>query len=74
MGKTESTYSRTPVREALLRLEKEDFIDVYPRKGTIATDVTRNFIRDQRPELARDVCERHIQDTINRVQQQIIEL
>ena len=36
--------SRTPVREALLRLEKEDFIYVYPRKGTIVTDVTRDLI------------------------------
>lgn len=38
--------SRTPVREALQRLEKEDFVYVYPRKGTIVTDVTKDLIED----------------------------
>ena len=36
--------SRTPVREALLRLEREDFVYIYPRKGTFVTDVTRDLI------------------------------
>lgn len=38
--------SRTPVREAILRLEKEDFVYVYPRKGTIVTDLTQDLIED----------------------------
>ncbi|MCC8026718.1 MAG: GntR family transcriptional regulator [Clostridium sp.] len=42
----ELNVSRTPVREAILRLEKEDFVYVYPRKGTIVTDVTHDLIED----------------------------
>lgn len=42
----ELNVSRTPVREAILRLEKEDFVYVYPRKGIIVTDVTRDLIED----------------------------
>lgn len=42
----ELNISRTPVREAILRLEKEDFVYVYPRKGTIITDVTQDLIED----------------------------
>lgn len=42
----ELSVSRTPVREAILRLEKEDFVYVYPRKGTIVTDVTHDLIED----------------------------
>lgn len=38
--------SRTPVREAILRLEKEDLVYVYPRKGTIVTAVTLDLIED----------------------------
>lgn len=36
--------SRTPVREALLRLEQDSLVIIYPRKGTIVTDVTRDMI------------------------------
>ena len=42
----EMNVSRTPVREAILRLEKEDFVYVYPRKGTIVTAVTLDLIED----------------------------
>ena len=42
----EMNMSRTPVREAILRLEKEDFVYVYPRKGTIVTAVTLDLIED----------------------------
>lgn len=42
----ELNYSRTPVREAILRLEKEDMVHVYPRKGTIVTAVTLDLIED----------------------------
>lgn len=42
----EMNVSRTPVREAILRLEKEDFVYVYPRKGTIVTDVTHDLVED----------------------------
>lgn len=42
----ELNVSRTPVREAILRLEKEDLVYVYPRKGTIVTAVTMDLIED----------------------------
>lgn len=32
--------SRTPVREALLQLEKENFVDIYPRKGTFVSQIS----------------------------------
>lgn len=36
--------SRTPVREALQRLGEEGFVTVYPRKGTIVTDISLDLI------------------------------
>ena len=42
----EINVSRTPVREAILRLEKEDLVYVYPRKGTIVSSVTLDLIED----------------------------
>lgn len=38
--------SRTPVREAFLRLEKEGFVYIYARKGTIVSEVTRDLIEE----------------------------
>ncbi len=32
--------SRTPVREALLRLEQEKFVNIYPRKGIIVSPIS----------------------------------
>lgn len=31
--------SRTPIREAIMRLQQENFVDVVPRRGTFVTDV-----------------------------------
>ncbi|WP_158084188.1 GntR family transcriptional regulator [Marispirochaeta aestuarii] len=42
----ELRISRTPIREALQRLHKEGFVYIYPRKGTIVTEVTRDLIYD----------------------------
>ena len=36
--------SRSPIREAILRLEREAMVKIYPRKGTIVTDVTHDLI------------------------------
>jgi DNA-binding GntR family transcriptional regulator len=36
---------RTPVREALKRLATENLVAVYPRRGTIATDININDLR-----------------------------
>lgn len=37
-------YSRTPVREALNRIENEGFIRILPKKGIYVTDVTLNDV------------------------------
>lgn len=36
--------SRTPVREAIKRLEQEQFVTIYPRKGTIVNDITFELV------------------------------
>ena len=38
--------SKTPVRDALLRLEKEGFIIKFPYKGYSVTEITRESIAD----------------------------
>lgn len=38
--------SRTPIHEALQRLQDEKFIETYSRKGTFVTDVTIEMVRD----------------------------
>lgn len=38
--------SRTPVREAIRKLEKEDFVTMVPRKGAYVTKVTAKDILD----------------------------
>ena len=39
-------YGRTPVREALLRLERDKFIKVYPRKGMFVSEVNLKLIKE----------------------------
>ena len=36
--------SRTPIREAIQRLQKEGFVYIYPRKGMIVSEVTRDLV------------------------------
>lgn len=38
--------SRTPVREALLRLQQENFITIFPRKGIIVSPITVKDIHE----------------------------
>lgn len=42
----ELDFSRTPVREAILRLAKEGFVYIYPRKGTIVSEVSKDLIEE----------------------------
>ena len=56
--------SRTPVHEALKRLQDEKFIETYSRKGTFVTDVTMETVRDLyetrlliEPFITRDVVD-----------------
>ena len=41
----ELDISRTPIREAIKRLEQEGFVYIYPRKGTIVSEITSNLIK-----------------------------
>lgn len=40
----ELNISRTPIREAIQRLAKDRFVIIYPRKGTIVSDVSLDLI------------------------------
>lgn len=40
----ELSLSRTPIHEALQILEKEGFVNIYPRKGTIVSEMTLDLI------------------------------
>lgn len=42
----ELEISRTPIREALQKLQKEGFVYIYPRKGTIVSEITQDLIRE----------------------------
>jgi DNA-binding GntR family transcriptional regulator len=39
-------YGRTPIREALLTLKKENLIEVFPRKGMIVTHITTKDVNE----------------------------
>ena len=43
---SEIGISRTPIREALMRLEHENFINIYPRKGIVVSHLSLNVIND----------------------------
>jgi DNA-binding GntR family transcriptional regulator len=38
--------SRTPLRDAMIRLELEGFVTVYPRRGVMVCDISLSDIRD----------------------------
>ncbi|MFZ5967431.1 MAG: GntR family transcriptional regulator [Bacillota bacterium] len=55
--------SRTPVREAILRLNQEKFVTIYPRKGMIVTPITVKDIHEVfqvremiEPQIAKIAC------------------
>ena len=41
----ELDISRTPIREAIKLLEQEGFVYIYPRKGTIVSEITSNLVK-----------------------------
>lgn len=64
--------SRTPIREALQRLEKEWFVYIYPRKGTIVSEITFELINSiyevrllNEPYLAAQYCEKADRNWLN---------
>ena len=40
----ELAMSRTPIREAIQRLEKDYFVRIYPRKGTLVSELDYNLV------------------------------
>ena len=55
--------SRTPIREAIQKLEKEHFVMIYPRRGTLVSDMTLDLIYSiyevrllNEPFIARSAC------------------
>ena len=40
----ELPYGRTPIRETLLQLQKEDLVEIYPRKGMRVTPITGELV------------------------------
>ncbi|QZY54358.1 GntR family transcriptional regulator [Crassaminicella profunda] len=56
--------SRTPVREAILRLEQEKLVNIYPRKGSFVAQITLKDIQEifqireiVETQVAKIVCE-----------------
>ena len=61
----ELEISRTPIREAVQRLQKEGFVYIYPRKGTIVSEVTPDLVHEiyqmrelNEPAIACEACKR----------------
>lgn len=57
--------SRTPIREAIQKLSEEGFIIIYPRKGSIVSEITLDMIqwvyeirKVNEPYITRAVCGR----------------
>lgn len=42
----ELNVSRTPVREAILRLQEEGFLEVIPYKGTVVREISPNLVEE----------------------------
>ncbi len=56
--------SRTPIREALIRLEHEKLVNIFPRKGIFVSSITLNSINEIfqvreviEPQILRLVCD-----------------
>ena len=64
--------SRTPVREAFARLEKANFIEIYPQKASRVSlididiiDETSFIRRTLEKEIIKTVCEKHSVEDLN---------
>ena len=61
----ELNISRTPIREAIQKLAKDRFVIVYPRKGTVVSEISLDLINSiyevrllNEPHMARNACMR----------------
>lgn len=55
--------SRTPIREAVQKLSEEGFVNIYPRKGSVISEISLDLIRwvyearkINEPYIAKSVC------------------
>lgn len=44
----ELNVSRTPVREAFLKLSQEDLLSIYPQRGTIVSEIDLELVEEGR--------------------------
>ncbi len=61
--------SRTPVREAFIRLSQDQLIEIYPQRGTSVSKINLNFVEEGRfvrttleKALIKLVCENYVND------------
>jgi len=60
--------SRTPVREALIRLSAETLVDIYPQKGTYVSKIDFDFAREvayMRHILDTEICVKLCEEKAN---------
>lgn len=68
---TKLKVSRTPVREAILRLNEEGFITIVPRKGTFVSTISFKGIQDVyeirllvEPQIIEEACGKYNQEEL----------
>lgn len=67
----ELNVSRTPVREAFLKLSQENLLTIYPQKGTIVSEIDLELVEEGRfvrenieSAIVREACEKFGEDQL----------
>lgn len=67
----ELNVSRTPVREAFLKLSQENLLTIYPQKGTIISEIDLDLVEEGRfvrenieRAIVREACEKFEEDQL----------
>lgn len=62
--------SRTPIREALLRLHEERLVEIFPRRGALVPKITARQVRELyelrlllETHAAESICQQHLETT-----------
>jgi DNA-binding GntR family transcriptional regulator len=66
---TQLNIGRTPIREAIQRLERDQFVRVVPRRGVFVTSETRSVIE---PYAARLAAERGTADVWDQMEKELV--